>query len=90
MAQGPEGRRVVGKEEIRAYRARQWKEFGPHVEPLEVIDPEGVDRRRFPGVAGKTGATSVDLPEVAEGGVPLHVLGGRPGGLLFQNLAKAG
>ncbi len=35
-----EGGRVVGKEEIRAYWMRQWKEFDPHVEPLEVIDRE--------------------------------------------------
>ena len=32
-----EGGRVVGKKEIRAYWTRQWKEFDPHVEPLEVI-----------------------------------------------------
>jgi hypothetical protein len=36
-----EGGRVVGKEEIRSYWIRQWKEFDPHVEPLEVIDKEG-------------------------------------------------
>ena len=36
-----EGGRVVGKEEIRAYWTRQWKEFDPHVEPVEVIDGEG-------------------------------------------------
>ena len=36
-----EGGRVVGKEEIRSYWTRQWKEFDPHVEPLEVIDSEG-------------------------------------------------
>jgi hypothetical protein len=33
-----EGGRVVGKEEIRAYWTRQWKEFDPHVEPIEVVD----------------------------------------------------
>ena len=33
-----EGGRVVGKEEIRAYWSRQWKEFDPHVDPLDVID----------------------------------------------------
>ena len=33
-----EGGRVIGKEEIRSYWIRQWKEFDPHVEPLEVID----------------------------------------------------
>jgi hypothetical protein len=36
-----EGGRVVGKEEIRAYWTRQWDEFDPHVEPIEVIDREG-------------------------------------------------
>jgi hypothetical protein len=36
-----EGGRVVGKEEIRSYWTRQWKEFDPHVEPLEVINREG-------------------------------------------------
>lgn len=33
-----EGGRVVGKDEIRAYWTRQWAEFDPHVEPIEVID----------------------------------------------------
>jgi hypothetical protein len=33
-----EGGRVVGKEEIRAYWTRQWTEFDPHVEPIEVTD----------------------------------------------------
>ena len=36
-----EGGRVVGKEAIRAYWTRQWAEFDPHVEPLEVIDYGG-------------------------------------------------
>jgi hypothetical protein len=35
-----EGGRVFGKEEIRAYWRRQWKEFDPHVEPLEVLNQE--------------------------------------------------
>jgi hypothetical protein len=35
-----EGGRAVGKEEIRAYWTRQWKEFDPHVEPMEVIERE--------------------------------------------------
>src|ERR1700719_2051711 len=33
-----EGGRVVGEEEIRPYWSRQWKEFDPHVKPIEVID----------------------------------------------------
>ena len=42
-----EGGRITGKEEIRAYWTRQWKEFDPHVEPIEVIDraPGKVDVR---------------------------------------------
>ncbi len=35
-----EGGRVVGKEEIRAYWTRQWAEFDPHVEPIEVTEGE--------------------------------------------------
>ncbi len=33
-----EGGRVIGKAEIRAYWTRQWHEFDPHVEPIEIID----------------------------------------------------
>lgn len=33
-----EGGRVIGKDEIRSYWSRQWKEFDPSVEPIEVID----------------------------------------------------
>ncbi len=33
-----EGGRAIGKEEIRSYWSRQWKEFDPQVEPIEVID----------------------------------------------------
>jgi hypothetical protein len=33
-----EGGRVIGKEAIRAYWTRQWSEFNPHVEPIEVTD----------------------------------------------------
>ena len=36
-----EGGRVTGKEEIRAYWTRQWQEFDPHVEPLEILDGAG-------------------------------------------------
>src|SRR6201997_3961275 len=36
-----EGGRIVGKEEIRAYWTRQWKEFDPHVEPLAITSEDG-------------------------------------------------
>jgi hypothetical protein len=35
-----EGGRAIGKEEIRAYWTRQWAEFDPHVEPIEVTQHE--------------------------------------------------
>ena len=35
-----EGGRASGKEEIRAYWTRQWKQFDPHVDTIEVIDRE--------------------------------------------------
>ena len=33
-----EGGRVIGKEGIRAYWNRQWEDFEPQVEPVEMID----------------------------------------------------
>jgi ketosteroid isomerase-like protein len=33
-----EGGKVTGKDEIRAYWTRQWSQFDPHVEPIELID----------------------------------------------------
>jgi predicted dinucleotide-binding enzyme len=41
-------------------------------------------------MATQLGFAPVELGRLDQGGVPLHVLGGRPGGLLFQNLAKLG
>jgi hypothetical protein len=39
-------------------------------------------------VATQLGFAPIELGRLDQGGVPLHVVGGRPGGLLFQNLAK--
>jgi 8-hydroxy-5-deazaflavin:NADPH oxidoreductase len=39
-------------------------------------------------VATQLGFAPVELGRLDEGGVPLHVVDGQPGGLLFQNLAK--
>jgi hypothetical protein len=33
-----EGGNVIGKQAIRAYWTRQWREFDPRVEPLEISD----------------------------------------------------
>ena len=36
-----EGGRVVGKEEVRAYWTRQWREFDGHVEPIAITEVDG-------------------------------------------------
>jgi hypothetical protein len=36
-----EGGKVVGREEVRAYWTRQWREFDPHVEPLAITEEDG-------------------------------------------------
>jgi 8-hydroxy-5-deazaflavin:NADPH oxidoreductase len=41
-------------------------------------------------VATQLGFAPVELGRLDQGGALLHVLGGRPGGLLFQNLVKLG
>jgi predicted dinucleotide-binding enzyme len=41
-------------------------------------------------VAAQLGFAPVELGRLDQGGVPLHFVGGQPGGLLFQNLEKLG
>ena len=41
-------------------------------------------------VATQLGFAPVELGKLDEGGTPLHVVGGKPGGLLSQNLVKLG
>jgi 8-hydroxy-5-deazaflavin:NADPH oxidoreductase len=41
-------------------------------------------------IATQLGFAPVDLGRLDKGGLPLHVVGGRPGGLLLQNLVKLG
>jgi predicted dinucleotide-binding enzyme len=41
-------------------------------------------------LATRLGFAPVELGRLDQGGMPLHVLGGKPGGLLFQNLLKPG
>jgi hypothetical protein len=42
------------------------------------------------GLATQLGFAPIELGRLDKGGAPLHVLDGRPGGLLFQNLIKLG
>lgn len=41
-------------------------------------------------LATELGFAPVELGKLDLGGTPLHVLNGKPGGLLFQNLVKFG
>jgi 8-hydroxy-5-deazaflavin:NADPH oxidoreductase len=41
-------------------------------------------------LASQLGFAPVEVGRLDQGGVPLHVVGGRPGGLLLQNLVKIG
>ena len=41
-------------------------------------------------VASQLSFAPVELGRPTEGGKPLHIVGGKPGGLLFQKLAKLG
>jgi hypothetical protein len=41
-------------------------------------------------VATQLGFAPIELGRLDQGGVPLHAVGGRPGGLLLQNLVKLG
>ena len=57
-----EGGRALGKAEIRAYWTRQWNEFDPTVEPVEVIDRGAgkVDVRVHQVVKNLDGAVLLD------------------------------
>jgi hypothetical protein len=59
-----EGGRVVGKEEVRSYWARQWREFDPHVEPLQMIDRGGVTEVRVHQIVKSLGGDVLSESEV--------------------------
>jgi predicted dinucleotide-binding enzyme len=49
-------------------------------------DPEASEM--IAALITELGLAPVELGRLDQGGVPLHAIAGRPGGLLFQNLAK--
>jgi hypothetical protein len=60
-----EGGRAVGKQEIRAYWSRQWQEFDPHVDPVEVFDDDaGKTRVRVHQVVKSLGGEVLSDSEV--------------------------
>lgn len=52
---------------------------------LSSNDPDA--GKTVAAVVTELGFAPVELGRLNQGGVPLHLVGGRPGGLLFQNLA---
>jgi|SRR5215472_967439 len=59
-----EGGRVVGKQEVRAYWSRQWKEFDPHVDPVEVFERAGRTHVRVHQVVRSLGGDVLSDREV--------------------------
>ena len=60
-----EGGRVTGKAEIRAYWTRQWTEFDPRVDPLEIIgQPDGRTEVRVHQVVKSLNGTLLSDQEV--------------------------
>lgn len=55
-----------------------------------VSSDDGDASATVTAVATQLGFAPVELGRLDEGGVPLHVVGGKPGGLLSQNLVKLG
>jgi predicted dinucleotide-binding enzyme len=51
-------------------------------------DPEASET--IAALITQLGLAPVELGRLDQGGVPLHIVAGRPGGLLFQNLVKLG
>ena len=60
---------------------------GKQVIFLSSNDPEA--SAEIADVAEKLGVAPVQLGSLNQGGAPLHIVNGKPGGLIFQNLFKA-
>ncbi len=60
---------------------------GKQVIFLSSNDPEA--SAEIAGVAERLGLAPVQLGSLNQGGAPLHIVNGKPGGLIFQNVFKA-
>jgi hypothetical protein len=79
-----EGGKVVGKEEIRAYWTRQWREFDPQVEPLAMtVEDGGRVRVRVHQLVKSLGG------QVLADGEVVHVFTVRDGMIAAMDLADA-
>ncbi|MFP5228459.1 MAG: nuclear transport factor 2 family protein [Acidobacteriota bacterium] len=79
-----EGGRAAGKEEVRAYWTRQWREFDPHVEPMAITeDEDGRVRVTVHQVVRSLGGDILSDSEV------LHVYTVKGGRIAAMNIGDA-
>ena len=84
----------VGARLVKAFNHLPAKELGtnpslPGQRQVVFVSSNDADASTsVAAVANQLGFAPVELGRLDEGGAPLHVLGGQPGGLLFQNLVK--
>jgi 8-hydroxy-5-deazaflavin:NADPH oxidoreductase len=64
--------------------------LGGHRQVVFVSSDDADAGATVAALATKMGFAPVELGRLDQGGIPLHVVGGQPGGLLFQNLEKLG
>ena len=87
---------VAGAKLVKAFNHLPVQQLGtipPASGQRQVVFVSGNDADASATVAAlaeQLGFAPVELGWLDEGGVALHAVGGKPGGLLFQNLAKVG
>lgn len=64
--------------------------LGGHRQVVFVSSDDADASATVAALATQLGFAPVELGRLDQGGIPLHVVGGQPGGLLFQNLEKLG
>jgi 8-hydroxy-5-deazaflavin:NADPH oxidoreductase len=64
--------------------------LGGHRQVVFVSSDDADASATVAALATKMGFAPVELGRLDQGGIPLHIVGGQPGGLLFQNLEKLG
>jgi len=87
---------VAGAKLVKAFNHLPVQKLGmnPHVEgqrQVVFVSSNDADASAtISALAEQLGFAPVELGWLDEGGVALHAVGGKPGGLLFQNLVKLG
>ena len=64
--------------------------LGGHRQVVFVSSDDADASATVAALATQLGFAPVELGRLDQGGIPLHFVGGQPGGLLFQNLEKLG